>query len=179
VRRAEPQDADWQRISYRVFELPDAPGSFAERAARIETLVAQTGWHQLVAVPQQRLPDAAALQARLDEVLRAGGEGLVLHLATAPYQTGRSEALLKLKPREDAEGVVTAHLPGKGRHTGRLGALQLRLADGRLLRVGTGFSDAERADPPPLGSLVSFSFEGRTRTGLPRFARYLRRHDGL
>ena len=50
VRREQPVDAEWRQVKYMVFELPDAPGSFAERAAAIRTLVAATGWDALQAV---------------------------------------------------------------------------------------------------------------------------------
>jgi DNA ligase-1 len=98
----------------------------------------------------------------------------MLHRAAAPWRAGRSADLLKLKPWTDAEGVVVAHLPGRGRHEGRLGALRVRLPDGRSFRLGTGFSDAERATPPPVGSRVSFRHQGRTDDGLPRFASFWR-----
>ena len=45
-------------------------------------------------------------------------------------ETGRSRALVKLKPQQDGDAVVIGHLPGRGRHAGRLGALRLRRADG-------------------------------------------------
>jgi DNA ligase-1 len=47
-------------------------------------------------------------------------------------------------------------------------------ADGTRFRLGTGFTDAERAEPPAIGSLVTFRYQGRTKNGLPRFARFLR-----
>jgi len=40
----------------------------------------------------------------------------MLHRAASLYQAGRSDDLLKLKPYQDAEARVIAHLPGKGRH---------------------------------------------------------------
>ena len=104
----------------------------------------------------------------------SGGEGLVLHRADAPWLTGRTPALLKLKPLADAEAVVVGHLPGRGRHAGRLGALQVRDDQGRRFAVGTGFSDAQREAPPALGSTVTYTYRGRTETGLPRFASFLR-----
>ena len=55
-----------------------------------------------------------------------------------------------------------------------LGALQVETDDGRRFRLGTGFSDAERRDPPPIGSTVTFKYYGLTATGLPRFASFLR-----
>lgn len=170
VRREQPLDEEWRQVRYGVFELPGAPGDFQARSRAIEALAGGL----LVAVAQQPVADAAALRQRLAEVVAAGGEGLVLHRADAPYLTGRSSALLKLKPLADADGVVIGHLPGRGRHEGRLGALRLRLEDGSTLEVGTGLTDAQRASPPPLGSTVTFTYRGRTRYGVPRFASFLR-----
>lgn len=75
--------------------------------------------------------DRQELKSRLDEVVRAGGEGLMLHLAEAPYLTGRSDVLLKLKPLSDTEAVVVEHIPGKGKYKGMLGALRVEMPDGK------------------------------------------------
>jgi DNA ligase 1 len=180
VRRQLPDDAGWRKLRYALFDLPGSGGPFAERASRLQGVVADARLAQLTALPQSMLPDAQALQRRLDAVLRAGGEGLMLHRADALWTPGRSDALRKLKPLQDAEAVVVGHEPGQGRHQGRLGALRVRLADGRVLRLGTGLSDAERENPPAIGSTVSFRYRGLTESGLPRFASYLRlRDDGF
>lgn len=174
VRRAEPDDAEWRQVRYMIFELPDAPGDFTARAAAIRALVADAGLPWLQAVEQFRLADAKALRRKLDEVVRGGGEGLMLHRADAPYATGRSADLLKVTPWLDAEARVVAHLPGKGKHVGRLGALRVEMPDGRRFSLGTGFSDTERRAPPPIGALVTYRYRELTASGLPRFPRYLR-----
>ncbi|WP_428423182.1 DNA ligase [Methylibium sp.] len=174
VRDRQPDDAAWRKVQYRVFELPGAPGSFAERAAHIARLAAGVGWPALVAVEQVELADRAALQERFAAVVQQGGEGLVLHRADAAYVTGRSEVLLKLKPVQDADAVVVAHLAGKGRHAGRLGALQVRTPEGLVFALGTGLSDTQRTSPPPLGATVTYTYRGTTARGLPRFASFLR-----
>lgn len=174
VRREVPLDDEWRQVRFMVFELPGHPGDFTARARAIEVLVARVAWPQLQAVRQFALPDRAALQRELDRVVSEGGEGLMLHRADAPYLTGRSDALLKLKPVDDAEAVVIAHQPGRGRHQGRLGALVVRRADGQVFRIGTGFTDAVRESPPPVGSTVTYTFHGLTRKGLPRFPSYWR-----
>ena len=101
----------------------------------------------------------------------------MLHRADALYLSGRSPVLLKLKPVHDAEATVLAHLPGRGKHAGRLGALRVRNAEGVAFNIGTGFSDAERDNPPPPGTLISYAHRGHTDSGVPRFASYLRRRD--
>ena len=177
VRKTEPIDAEWQQIKYLIFELPNAPGSFAERAQRIRDIVAATKWPQLVAVDQFTVPDRVKLERKLDEVVRAGGEGLMLHLAEAPYTTGRSDVLLKLKPLLDTEAVVVEHLAGKGKYLGMMGALRVETPAGKRFVIGTGFSDRVRKNPPPLGTTITYTYRGMTDSGLPRFASYLRVRD--
>ena len=162
-----------------VFELPGAGGTFAERAARITALVQATGWPQLVAAPQTPVADREALQHRLAHTVAEGGEGLMLHLASAPCRNGRSDVLVKLKPQRDAEATVVAHHPGRGKYEGLLGALEVRTPEGRRFLIGTGLSDAERRTPPAIGSEVTYRYRDLTSTGLPRFASFMRVHEPL
>lgn len=120
------------------------------------------------------MADRATLQRQLDDLVRGGAEGLMLHLAEAPYVTGRSDVLLKLKPRLDIEATVIGHVPSKGKYSGMMGALRVETPDKRRFVIGTGFSDKVRKNPPAIGTLVTYTYRGLTNTGLPRFASYLR-----
>jgi len=175
VRRRQPDEAGWQALQYQVFELPAGGGRFAERADALQRLCARAGFAALQAVPQAPVADRAALAQRLDAVLAAGGEGLVLHRADAPLADGRSDSLFKHKPLHDAEAVVLAHLPGHGRLAGQVGALQVRdEALGTVFALGSGLRDADRRQPPAPGSRVTYTHRGFTADGVPRFAAYLR-----
>ncbi len=179
VRRKQARDEDWRRVKYMIFEQPDGAGSFSERIERLRGIVARAGVPWLQAVEQFRVADRPALQAKLDEVVAGRGEGLMLHRADAPYLTGRSDVLLKLKPLLDSEATVIAHLPGQGRLSGMMGALRVETAAGVRFEIGTGFSDAVRRDPPPVGTLVTFQYRELTKDGVPRFASYLRRREAF
>lgn len=174
VRKGQPVDTEWQQVTYMVFELPQGVGSFAERAALLKLIVRGVAWNQLQGVEQFRIPNQAVLRDRLKAVNAAGGEGLMLHLASSPYVTGRSDVLLKYKSLADAEAEVIGHIPGKGKYAGMTGALQVRTVDGQQFRLGTGLSDEERKNPPAIGTLVTYTFRDVTSTGKPRFASYLR-----
>lgn len=174
VRRQEPDEHAWRTLRYMVFERPEGAGPFSARAEELVRISRHLAWPQLVAVPQERLGDRPALQRRLESVVAAGGEGLMLHRADARYESGRSRVLLKLKPQQDAEAVVIGHVPGKGRLAGRVGALRVRDREGREFLIGTGFSDDERDKPPAIGRVLTYRYRGRTETGLPRFASFLR-----
>jgi DNA ligase 1 len=174
VKKNNPVDEEWQQVKYMVFELPDETGTFAERYAKIISLIKQTNWTQLQAVEQQAITDRASLQKKFDQSVKQGAEGLMLHLANAPYVTGRSDVLLKLKPNLDAEAKVIGHIAGKGKYQGMMGALQMETPQGKRFRLGTGFRDAVRANPPSIGATVTYQYKGLTKNGLPRFASYLR-----
>ncbi|MCF8178013.1 MAG: DNA ligase [Sulfuritalea sp.] len=179
VRRKEAVDAEWRRVRYMIFELPDAPGSFTDRVERIKIIVSAVNLPWLQAVPQFRMPDAATLEKKLRNIVRSGGEGLMLHRDDAAYESGRSGVLLKVTPWLDAEATVVAHLTGKGKYAGMLGALQMEMPDGRRFALGSGLTDALRRNPPPVGTRITYRYRELTKNGMPRFPRYLRVRDRL
>ena len=181
VRKTVPIDAEWRRVNYMIFELPPPDGAvptlFSERANRIKAIVERANFAALKAVDQHPVKDRAALKRELDAVVKGKGEGLMLHLADAPYVTGRSDVLLKLKPLLDTETKVVAHISGRGKHNGKMGALVVETPTGLRFKLGTGFSDAVRTNPPPIDSQVTYTYRDLTPNGKPRFASFLRVRD--
>ncbi len=175
VRDAIPEQAAWKQVKYVVFDLPGHRGSFSDRLAQMRSVIRDNDAIQIA--PQWRASNHAALMRDLDRIVAAGGEGLMLKRNDALYQPGRSRDLLKLKPYQDAEAQVISHIPGKGKHAGRLGALEVRRPDGAVFKIGTGFTDAQRETPAPIGSWVTYRFHGETTNGIPRFASFLRMRD--
>ena len=119
------------------------------------------------------VPSIEALKVELARVESLGGEGLMLRQPGSQYEAGRSTTLLKVKTFHDAEGRVVEHLPGKGRHAGRLGAVVVELPDGQTFSVGTGFSDAQRQNPPAIGSTITYRYQEMTDRGVPRFPSFV------
>lgn len=175
VRQQVPDDAAWRNVNFMAFDLPAHPGTFDERNAALQAVVAQAGKPWLRRVEQLKVPDRIALHALLKRVTRQGGEGLMLHRGASLYRAERSDDLLKLKLFQDAEARVVAHLPGAGKYAGMLGALEVETAEGLRFRLGSGLSDAQRRNPPPLGCWVTYRHNGvNEKTGIPRFARFMR-----
>jgi DNA ligase 1 len=174
VRKAVAVDAEWKNIVYMVFELPNTKGTFTMRAKSIVEIVKKAHLPHLKAAAQFKVKDEAALNVLLQQVVKNGGEGLMLHRADAEYETGRSSALLKLKPLFDAEATVVAHTAGRGKYKGKLGALVVQTSDGVRFKLGTGLTDAQRENPPKIGSLVTYTYRDKTKSGKPKFARFLR-----
>ncbi len=174
VRKQTPVDAEWRQVSYLIFELPHGKSDFSMRYQTLKRIIDTAKLNHLKLVKQFKVSNKAQLKQKMEAVVKAGGEGLMLHRANALYQTGRSDVLLKLKPFLDAEAVVITHLPGKGKHEGKMGALLVELPNGIQFKLGTGFTDAQRANPPAIGTTVTFIYQEKTKKGKPRFARFLR-----
>jgi DNA ligase 1 len=174
VRQLQPDDAAWRQMRFMVFDLPAHPGVFDERLDAYKTLVHRLRRDWVVAVVQEKVADHATLQRQLKAVVREGAEGLMLHRGDSLYRAVRGDDLVKLKPFDDAEARVLSHLPGKGRHAGRLGALWVETPQGQRFRLGSGFTDAQREHPPAIGGWVTYRYRGLHDSGLPRFASFMR-----
>ena len=179
VRTQVANDERWRQVSYKVFDMPDAELPFEQRYRNYSDLIREINVEHIQAVKQQRFDSNHALSEHLQTLVEKGAEGLMLHLATAHHTAGRSDTLLKLKPYFDDEAVVIEHLPGKGKYTNMLGALRVRNKQDVEFSVGSGFTDKERANPPPIGSVITYKYHGYTNNGLPRFASFLRLREDL
>ena len=184
VRQQTPNDAAWRGMRYMVFDLPAQGGPFTDRIPVLNRLLAKLAVPWVQPVAQSRVANAQALQALLTQTVALGGEGLMLHRGASLYRAQRNDDLLKVKTHEDAEARVIAHLPGKGKYAGMLGALLVQMPDergqpGRRFKLGTGFSDAQRQNPPAVGSWVTYRFRGLTDSGLPRFASFMRVREDI
>ncbi|MEW6279881.1 MAG: DNA ligase, partial [Candidatus Eremiobacterota bacterium] len=171
VRRMDRSE-EWRDVQYVVFDSPGMEGPFEERCERLREALQEAPPH-LGLHPHDRCRGMEHLREELQRVEAMGGEGLMLRQPRSRYESGRSWTLLKVKSFFDAEARVVGHQAGAGRHKGRLGALVVELENGTRFSVGTGFSDAEREKPPPLGSLITFRYQELSDGGVPRFPSYV------
>ncbi len=171
----QPQaHAGWLQLQFAIFDVPGEVLSFTCRIAKASQWLSAHPSPYAFVIPQSPVRDRAHLQQELQRVLKLGGEGLMVRNPNALYAAGRSTEILKVKDFQDAEAVVIAYLPGQGRNLGRLGSLLVERPDGTRFKLGSGFSAAERNNPPPLGTVITYKYYGYYPTGLPKFPSYLR-----
>jgi DNA ligase len=177
VRRQDKSD-HWRSIRFLVFDLPAAAGPFEERLEQLRDCLASNRPQFAELHQHYRCRGLDHLREELARVEALGGEGLMLRQPQSRYEAGRSPSLLKVETFHDAEARVVEHLPGMGRHKGRLGALAVELPDGTSFSIGTGFSDAQRENPPAAGSMVTFRYQELSDRGVPRFPSFVRVRQG-
>lgn len=108
-------------------------------------------------------PTTAQIEKQLAFVISQGFEGLVLR---------QGERWIKVKKNYTVDVTVTGIQAGKGKHTGKMGALLT--ANGR---VGTGYTDEQRVelnDPKIIGTVIEVQCMEITPDNKFRHARFIR-----
>jgi DNA ligase len=171
VRRQDRSDL-WRDIRFVLFDAPGHDGPFEERLAQCRSVAEQASSPYLEALDHEICRSPEHLQEELARIEGLGGEGVMARQPGSPYHRGRSFTLVKIKTFLDAEAIIVGHQAGTGRHKGRLGSLLVELPNGVQFSVGTGLSDAQREDPPSIGTVINFRYQELSRDGVPRFPSY-------
>lgn len=62
---------------------------------------------------------------------------------------------------------------GSGKHSHRMGHLEVKTPDGRAFSVGSGFTDAQREKPPKVGTVITYKFQELSNRLNPRFPTFV------
>lgn len=171
VRSANPKG--WYKLKLHVFDVPNAEGDLFARLQVLQHYLTERPNPYIQIMEQIPVKDKAHLTAFFDEIQQLGGEGVVVRNPNSPYIHGRSAQILKLKAVNDEECTVVAHHKGKGKYADKLGAITCENQRGRF-RIGSGFKDKDRENPPPIGTSITYKYRGLTANGKPRFATFWR-----
>ncbi|MBU1657516.1 DNA ligase [bacterium] len=170
----EVPHARWDEIKYMIFEVPHAEGDFNTRLNRAKKYKDELKLHHIEVIEQKICAGPIELDVYLQSVLAKGGEGVMIKDGSKSYFEGRSDSILKVKASQDMEAEVIGYKNASGKFTGMMGSLHVKLENGVQFYIGSGFSDAQRKNPPPLGSVVTFKYFGFTKYGKPKFASFIR-----
>lgn len=185
-----PNVTAWSEVKFYVFDVPEAGGGLLERLSELEKFIAKNpqAGQNLEIIKQIKVKDNAEFEAFAKHIIAEGGEGAVAREPNVPYERKRSKNALKYKKFKDAECEVTAINAGAGKYAGLMGSVTCKAIrneglnssfgekakDGVKFKVGSGFSDRDRANPPKIGSIITYKYQNLTAKGLPRFPVFLR-----
>lgn len=92
-----------------------------------------------------RLTSLEAIQRVYTEERNRGFEGLMVYDPEGTAKVGKVLGWWKVKPEEEADGIIYDLEEGEGRLKGTMGAALVKLEDGTVCKVGTGWTDKQRA----------------------------------
>lgn len=175
VRKKVPIDEEWKRITFHVFDVPgDEP--YEERLKKLKECQKGGVYEE---VSKVRVYSEDAMMEIYKHMVKDGAEGIMVRIPGSKYSPKRTSDLLKLKPFFDFEVMVSDHEVGKGKYTGKLGALKVHLIDNPEItfRVGTGLCDNDRETYKtsiPIGCKVTVSYQSiNEKSGVPRFPAFV------
>lgn len=208
-------EPDFRYVVFDTFLHPEA--AYEDRFLALASVAQEVGHPRVELAPFSRCESPAQVAAVYEQALAEGFEGLILRAPHGPYKYGRAtlreQWMLKLKPKGDAEAEIleviplernqneattdafgrterSSHKAGKVA-TELMGALRVRAIngphEGRVFNIGTGFTDALRAEfwehreflTRGCPAVVRYSFSPDPSYELPRHPSYQgRRPEG-
>ncbi|ATN92950.1 DNA ligase [Ralstonia phage RPSC1] len=116
--------------------------------------------------------DLGLLAAKYAKARAAGLEGLMVYDPEGEHRCGKVLGWWKMKPEEEADGIIVDLIEGEGRLAGTMGAALVELEAGGTFPVGTGWTDAQRKELWEAYQVYQAATSlGHTCT--PRFRRYV------
>ena len=141
----------WDAVEFERFEQGRDDEPYTARLAKLTNAIAHVkGVHAPVGhfvdlVWSQRVDTIDRAKKIFEDFLSQGEEGTILKALDMPWENKRSKQQIKFKGELECDLRCVDWEEGTGKNVGRLGALVLESADGRLrVNVGTGFSDQQR-----------------------------------
>ena len=205
VRKKVPIDEEWLNVTFQVYDMPEEPGTFKERIKELKRIVKLTKERWItrrknfpypfnkldcpvVVAEQIPLKNDAHMTSVYQDIIKNGGEGIMLKDPESSYEGKRSNTLLKYKPNFDEEAIIIDHKPGQGKYSGMLGGFICKPLinhdsyssideDEDHQFAISGMDDEVRKSykqTHPVGTIISFEHSGKTDKGKPRFGRYTR-----
>lgn len=185
VSKKIPVDNEWKNIKYMVFNIPSVNKKFTNRLNDLQKVISKSckNYSKCPLVRTQHVPikNRNHMKTLYNDVLSKGGEGLMLRDPDSLYQQKRSKTLLKVKPSDDAEAIITNMIEGKGKDEGTMGALKVHLKtnNSKKFKIGSGFTSKLRKNfwskkNTFIGDTVTFGHKGLTSKGIPRHPTFIR-----
>lgn len=178
VRKKTPLEHEWRLVQYLVFDAPGLNLPFNKRYEKLEEWFSKIDSPYIKLHKHEICKGPEHLMREHERVEKLGGEGMMLRDPKSYYENRRSKTLLKVKNFDDDEATVLAHEEGTSRLQGMMGAIRVRNSQGVVFSIGSGFSDAQRRNPPKIGSKITYKYQGVSTSNTPRFPIFLREFGG-
>ena len=169
----KPNVKQWSAINYYIFDVPKICDSCSllERLEKLQVYLKQNPNQRIKIIPQFFIKNEKNLEEYFEKIVKKGGEGLILRNNLNP------NIAYKYKPYDESKCEVVGYVEGKGKNKGKMGSILCKgMIEGRekVIKIGSGFMQKERENPPKLQSIIAYKHNGYTKNGLPKFPVFLK-----
>ena len=185
-------ETDWVKanVKFKVFDILNMDDIFENRMIQLNRVVDERNACMVdlgVMVPEpliefttQTLVSKPEALKFASKVISQGGEGIMLRKPESLYESKRSSTLYKIKEQDDMEGIIIGYHPGNpgSKYDGLLGSFICHLVgDESKVFKASGMDDSIRNSyktTHPVGTMITITYNGLSKVGIPRHPRYLR-----
>jgi ATP-dependent DNA ligase len=182
-------DAAMTRMQYHVFgffTMRDLSLNFAQRTEILSNAfdACRSPFVKVIQVPTFTAATTSDVEKALKMFTLRGHEGVMIYNLAGVYEPSkRSWDLLKYKTFDESEGLIVSVKPGRGRES-NAALVNIEVSPGNIVTMHPTGSIEEREKwllNPSLvvGKKMTYTFQGLTKGGLPRFpvARTIRDYE--
>ena len=168
---------------YNIFDLIIENIPFKERQLIIQNEIKNSiqlkNLKHLTIVHGDQINNEEELITFYNDQLVKGYEGIMIKSFDGYYEFKRSYSWQKMKPEETIDLPIVEVQEGTGKYKNQLGAFICLFANGKHVRVGSGFKDDEREKfwkekQSLLGQIIEIKFQEKTNDGSLRFPVFIR-----
>jgi ATP-dependent DNA ligase len=186
IGSARTQTEDNSDLRYHIFDMilieewnAKKTEPFLARRNRLEHYIHSKRCVTVVESIPSSTATAVTADAYLKLYVNQGYEGAMWKSASGPYEFKRSSYVLKIKSFETHDGEIIAYEKGTGKNANVLGCFTVKLEDGTQVRVGGGYTDAQRKQfwkdrTSLVGKTVEIQYQNKTAKGSLRFPVFVR-----
>lgn len=188
-------DKRWISIKYQVFDTPNSE-PFEDRQELLEKIISERtdiwkkiqlpiylkkGKCPIVLTKQYLIKSEQQLIDYYNILVSEEAEGVMIRAPKVEYIPKRTRLILKLKPEEEAECIITSpHKEGQGQFEGLLGSFRCQLigtdkffyVGGMKRSIRVNYNNKSSEEYHPDGTIITFKYTEMTPEGIPRFPRY-------
>jgi DNA ligase-1 len=181
-----------KEVVFNVFDIMNLNVGFEIRMEKLRKLVKDRNKcmkqlninkpNPILAFTEQTKVNKVEALKMAKEVIKDGGEGIMLRQPDSLYEANRSKTLYKIKEVDDMEVRIDGYKNGAGKYKGILGSFTCSLINKPDIKCNvSGMNDQIRKSyltTHPIGTIITITYNGLTGSGKPRHPRYLRiRHQ--
>ena len=175
-RKKNPNNEEWKKGIFMVFDMPVINLPFEERYIYMKNLLKNIPYIKVV--EHIKVKDREHMDTFHKNIVENNGEGTMLRHKDSYYENKRSHNLLKVKDFFDDEAIVEGMTFGDGRNSEVMGNLIIKWAPQAkqkykgVFEVGSGFNDEQRKNWKklyPKGTVITIKYWEINPSGKPRF----------
>jgi len=171
LRKNKCEIKDWKKLHVSVLDAPGLELPFSERLLKMKQVFEDIDSPYISLCEYKICKNRDSLMKKLETVkMKEESTSLILLDPDNMYEEGKSNTMFEIVVTQQEGAEVVGYEKGRS-NNGKITKLEVINAHGVKFSIGLGLTDKIKKNPPEIGSIVKFSFQGINKSGVPKKAK--------